>query len=83
MVKYRITIDIIFDATDKPTAQQAWDWLKARKEKFKQIDNTLDNFGIEKSTVTLHECHHDEIPPLPCVVKKKITLNSIEQDDTI
>ncbi len=71
-------LDVIFDVADKQKMLGYWNMLKNDKVLFKEILLTS-----EKSTITVHECHHNEDPPKPCVIKKKIVMNTIEQDDVI
>ena len=78
MTQLRIMLDLIFDVADKPKVLAYWNMLKNDRMLFKEILLTE-----EKSTITIHECHHDEEPPLPCVVKKRIVLDIIEQDDVV
>lgn len=82
MTQIRIMLDLIFDITDQTTVENLWSALKILMPKFKTIGG-IDGFGLEKSTITIHRCHHDEVPPLPCEVVKKIVMGTIEQDDEI
>jgi len=78
MSQIRIMLDVILDDTQQARNQiQAfWDDLKSKRAGFKRIANT-----DEESSVEVHRCFHDETPSRPCVLKKKITLNTVEQED--
>ncbi len=60
----RIKTDMIFEKDSD--ADEVWRALKnyaARKN--------LRNLATEKSYIELHECHHDDNPPKPCVILER------------
>jgi len=69
-------VRIFMDDTTPNRAQMnsLWQQLVNRKNLFIEIPD-------ETSTVTTHLCHHDENPPLPCVVKSNIILGDIEKEE--
>jgi len=66
-MKYRVRMDLIFKETT-----DAEDIIKFFRSKLlPKLTNFLDTTG-EKSWAELEECHHDESPPQPCKVIKRI-----------
>ncbi len=57
MAVYRVTIDIFFDALVD---------VNAFKTQVQNVYSKVRNVIDENSTVTVHKCGHDEIPPKPC-----------------
>ena len=64
-MKYRVRADLIFKETID--AEDLIRWFKTQN-----IMSKLQNIAEEKSYIELQECHHDESPPKPCLVIKKI-----------
>ena len=78
MAKIRISADIILDTTDKATARTIWNQLKTIQAKFKEIPQT-----VEKSTIIIHKCFHDEDETKPCQEIKKIVMQNTELDEVL
>jgi len=79
MTLYRITADIFFELTDKTTVNDLWSVIKNKLAKFKDTNG----FTLEGSKIQIHICGHDQDPPIPCIVKKEIIMNTITQDDDL
>lgn len=61
----RIKIDLMFE--DPLQADNVWKAIKTQAASVK-----LKNMVNEKSFIQYEECHHDELPPKPCVILQRI-----------
>ena len=67
---YRVRVDLCFEAEDKPQAifDKAESFLAST---VKLIGERAVEVG-ESSFIEIHRCYHDEDPPKPCEVIKRI-----------
>lgn len=68
---FRIRLDLAFDKEDIP--QAVFDKAKEVLSKAVKIANKDNPMG-EVSFIEIHKCFHDEDPPRPCEIIKRIEL---------
>jgi len=67
-MKYRVRLDLILDDSRLSLANTIYtQLLTSLKDHARVIELTMEHSFLE-----IEECHHDESPPKPCVILKRV-----------